>query len=74
MMTLDQFILRLTELRGLMGGDIPVAVNKYRHDEFEIAMVEIQNVVPGTYENDVGTTCWRSATGQVNTSRIICVT
>ena len=74
MMTLDQFIGRLKELREMMGGDIPVGVAKDTEDEYEVAIVEVQNVLPDRYENDIGTTCWRSAPGQVNTSRIICVT
>lgn len=75
-MTLDQFIERLTDLRELTGGEIEVAVsggNSASGEQiFEIACVEIQNVLPESFIRD-DVKSWTTAPGQVNTGRIISV-
>ena len=53
MYTLDEFIVRLKDLRNITGGDVPVVISDdldnshpFESESFDAAGVEIQNVAP----------------------------
>ena len=62
-MTLDEFIERLEALKPICGGDAPVVIETEVYDhggEYEIAMAEVQNVMPET-EDVGGERTWKTS-------------
>ncbi len=60
-MTLNDFLDRLNELRSIAGGDVDVAVGTDDPFVFEMAMAEIQSVLPESFRNERDELCWRTS-------------
>lgn len=63
MYSLDNFIVRLQELRKIAGGDATVMISK--DDVFEIAAVEVDKVDPKSSLSECGETLFKRGRGQV---------
>ena len=72
-MTLDEAIDRMIDLRRITGGDVQVTKSIEGGSAFEVAGIEVQQVLPTEFAGENGETQWRCGEGMVNTLKIISV-